>query len=123
MATQDMLEFAIVLDHAVNPDRSGAVPIVRTFGVAELASKLIRAAGSLHKRYEAACSYPWASTEAYETATARKEIAVAMLMKPFGIDVEFQRDPRGAAIKLKLPSGRTNDWGGEGYCVPTKAGV
>lgn len=121
MATQDMLEFAIVLNEETRGSIDGIV--TRPHTVAALASKLIRAAGSLHKRYEAACSYSWASTEAYETATARKEKAVAALLQPFGIDVEFQRDPRGAAIKLKLPSGRTNDWGGEGYCVPTKAGV
>lgn len=32
----------------------------------------------------------------------------------------FSGDPRGACVKLKVPSGRTNDWGQEGICVPTK---
>lgn len=27
-------------------------------------------------------------------------------------------DPRGATVKLQIPSGRTNDWGGTGICVP-----
>ena len=31
----------------------------------------------------------------------------------------FGGDPRGATIKIKVPSGRTNDWGKEGICVPT----
>lgn len=29
-------------------------------------------------------------------------------------------DPRGCTVKLTVPSGRTNDWGREGICVPTK---
>lgn len=32
----------------------------------------------------------------------------------------FDGDPRGACVKLKFPSGRTNDWAKEGYCVPTR---
>jgi hypothetical protein len=41
-------------------------------------------------------------------------------LAPFGISAEFQGDPRGAVVKLRLPSGRANDFGGEGYyCVPT----
>lgn len=27
-------------------------------------------------------------------------------------------DPRSAVFKLKVPSGRTNDWGQTGICVP-----
>lgn len=27
-------------------------------------------------------------------------------------------DPRGAIVKIVVPSGRTNDWGQEGICVP-----
>ena len=36
------------------------------------------------------------------------------------IEPVFQGDPRGACVKLKVPSGRTDDWGGTGICVPTK---
>ena len=32
--------------------------------------------------------------------------------------VTFSGDPRGATVKVLLPSGKTNDWGHEGYCVP-----
>jgi hypothetical protein len=31
----------------------------------------------------------------------------------------FNGDPRGATVKIRVPSGRTNDWGGVGICVPT----
>ncbi len=34
--------------------------------------------------------------------------------------VRFSGDPRGATVKLLLPNGNTNDWGKEGWCIPTK---
>lgn len=34
---------------------------------------------------------------------------------------EFSGDPRGACVKLRLPSGRSNSFGGDGlWCVPTR---
>lgn len=30
----------------------------------------------------------------------------------------FQGDPRGACVKLIVPSGKTDDWGRTGICVP-----
>lgn len=33
------------------------------------------------------------------------------------IEPIFSGDPRGCTVKLKLPSGFTNDWGREGVCV------
>lgn len=36
-----------------------------------------------------------------------------------GFGVIFQGDPRGCTVKVVVPSGRTNDWGREGICVPT----
>jgi hypothetical protein len=32
----------------------------------------------------------------------------------------FNNDPRGACVKLQVPSGKTNDWGQIGICVPTR---
>jgi len=31
----------------------------------------------------------------------------------------FSGDPRGAVLKIRVPSGYTNDWGKEGICVPS----
>ncbi len=33
--------------------------------------------------------------------------------------VHFQGDPRGCTVKLILKNGETNDWGKDGWCVPT----
>ncbi len=35
-----------------------------------------------------------------------------------GCAVLFSGDPRGCTVKLEVPSGKTNDWGREGICVP-----
>lgn len=40
------------------------------------------------------------------------------MLKPLGIFPVFSGDPRGAVLKLRMPSGRTNDWGREGVVVP-----
>lgn len=53
-----------------------------------------------------------------ERASQRIEAAC----KPWGIKPRFSGDPRGACVKLILPSGRYNSWGGaeQGFCVPTR---
>ena len=43
---------------------------------------------------------------------------VVKLLAPYGIKPVFSGDPRGAVVKLRVPSGRTNDWGQTGICVP-----
>jgi hypothetical protein len=35
----------------------------------------------------------------------------------------FTYDPRGATVKLRLPSGAANNFGGDGWCVPTTGRV
>jgi hypothetical protein len=37
-----------------------------------------------------------------------------------GCGVVLKGDPRGATVKLVMPNGATNDWGKEGWCVPTQ---
>jgi hypothetical protein len=43
---------------------------------------------------------------------------VTAAVAPYGITPIFQGDPRGAVVKLRVPSGYTNDMGREGVCVP-----
>jgi len=49
---------------------------------------------------------------------ARLQHRLVKELEPYGITPVFQGDPRGAVVKLKVPSGKTNDWGREGVCVP-----
>jgi hypothetical protein len=39
---------------------------------------------------------------------------------PVGFKAVFAGDSRGCVFKLQVPSGRTNDWGKEGICVPVR---
>lgn len=50
-----------------------------------------------------------------ETRSQERMIAY---LKPYKIVPIFSGDPRGAVVKLRVPSGRTNDWGQTGVCVP-----
>lgn len=50
----------------------------------------------------------------------RAEDAITALCAEFeGVTPIFSGDPRGATVKIKVPSGYSNSWGGEGICVPT----
>lgn len=39
---------------------------------------------------------------------------------PEGFKAIVNRDPRGAVLKIQVPSGKTDDWRREGICVPTR---
>ena len=46
--------------------------------------------------------------------------AAILRLLPAGFKAIHSGDPRGAVVKIKVPSGRTNDWGAQGICVPTR---
>lgn len=58
----------------------------------------------------------WTEKREQQLEKRIKEI-VAGLGEGFG--VIFQGDPRGSTVKITVPSGKTDDWGKEGICVPT----
>ena len=41
-------------------------------------------------------------------------------LAPYNVSAVFDGDPRGACVKLRVPSGRTDDSGQIGICVPTR---
>ena len=43
---------------------------------------------------------------------------IKALLAPYNVVPDFSGDPRGAVVKLVVPSGRTDDWGETGLCVP-----
>jgi hypothetical protein len=116
MASQniDIIEFGIVLHEAIQDQ--DPQHLASPYRTAKLASALMRAAKSLHRRYKEACNRDVGTD--YENQTDKKERAVVAMLKPYGIRPIFCHDPRGASIRLVLPTGRTNGFGGEGYCVP-----
>jgi hypothetical protein len=70
------------------------------------------------------CTSPTGDADKHHPVTriARREQSIRSTVEricaPYGIKPDFQGDPRGAVVKLKVPSGRTNDWGRVGVCVP-----
>jgi hypothetical protein len=104
-AISDRLEFAAVLG-------AEGVP-------SDVILDVLRDARTIHRLAEIACERELTSTE-----EKRDEIATARIggrLAAYGIESHFQGDPRGAVVKLRLPSGRANDFGGEGlFCVPTR---
>lgn len=69
------------------------------------------------------------SVEMSEAETARQErkdevndAAIEAICKAWGLKARLDGDPRGYVVKLLLPSGRHNTWGGAecGWGVPAK---
>ena len=92
-----------------------------------------RLAKALRARYEAACSYPWANTPAYEKRTEKMEAKLCKLLEAVGFNITqshaldivpvhgpnglplwaaLQRDPRGWPLILSI-GGRVESVGGE----------
>jgi hypothetical protein len=49
---------------------------------------------------------------------AKMQARLLKLANQHGISLVFNGDPRGPAILVSVPSGRTNDWGRRGVVVP-----
>ena len=52
--------------------------------------------------------------------SCRAETRITSALAQFGATAAFSGDPRGACVKVVVPSGKTNDWGRTGICVPTR---
>lgn len=52
--------------------------------------------------------------------SCRAEDRIASRLAPFGVTPDFQGDPRGCTVKLRVPSGRTDDGARIGLCVPVR---
>lgn len=85
---------------------------------ADVARAVLRDANTIQRLAVAACNRELAKREilADEDAQARIIARLASL----DIEPVFSGDPRGACVKLRVPSGRTDDWGQVGLCVPTR---
>ena len=104
-AEQDRIEFAATLG-------AEGVP-------ADVIFDVLRDARTLHRLAEKDCNYGLTDTD--RKREEHCEARTAGRLAAYGIVAQFSGDPRGAVVKLRLPSGRSNDWGGEGlYCVPTR---
>lgn len=90
------------------PDKEGIVPFAR---------ELMRLARKCAHFAEAACGELSPRQAALDEANDRR---IEELCEAFGASVLIQGDPRGFTVKLLLPSGSYNTWGGHenGWGVP-----
>ena len=86
----------------------------------ELARLILRNAATLQRLGIDGCNRELTPGEKKQDEDCEQRIRLAC--ERFGIEPTFSGDPRGAVVKLLLPSGRWNSFGGPecGFCVPTR---
>lgn len=102
-------------------DRDEFVAIMTQEGVSlDAIEHVLKLAIRYHRIQERFCNddMPAATERLFRGDERRIEGAVTAFLEPFNVTPVFSSDPRGATIKLRVPSGRTNDWGNTGICVP-----
>jgi len=85
-----------------------------------LARLILRNAATIQRIAAAYCNRKTTPGEVEQYECCQDRIRKAC--EPWGIKPTFNGDPRGACVKLLLPSGRNNSFGGAecGFCVPTR---
>lgn len=66
-----------------------------------------RSASTLHKRFEAECSYQWADTDKYRDRTQKLVERVRTKAREYQMGIEINQDPRGAPLKIVSFKGET----------------
>ena len=111
-------------------------PQVDAVQVAQVAGRIMRHAATYCRLAEESCNghpaqgsptMPAAQLgklqEKWDARIEREEARIEKLLtaaaSELGLVADFGGDPRGYTVKLMLPSGRSNSFGGEGYGVPT----
>jgi hypothetical protein len=115
--TQESAEFVAILAEEARTTTDPDGQVLRAIVIADTADELMRLSRSHHYLQEASCNGELTSRQ--EARERNIEAKIVELAKLVGADrVRFGGDPRGCTVKLVFPSGRTNDWGHEGICVP-----
>lgn len=74
----------------------------KLYDVVRNVQELATLAKSLHRRYEAACSYKWANTDKYRKCTENMENNAVKLASDIGLTLGLQTDPRGWPFILRV---------------------
>jgi hypothetical protein len=80
--------------------------------------KVLRYAATIQRLSAEACNRELKDTEFLNRIHATSQLMA--IGENNGFYPCFSSDPRGATVKLKVRSGKTNDWGEVGVCVPTR---
>jgi len=81
--------------------------------------KVLRHSATIQRLSAEACNRELKDTECLNRIHATSQLMA--IGENNGFMPCFSSDPRGATVKLKVPSGKTNDWGEVGVCVPTRS--
>lgn len=89
--------------------------------VVSLITEILKLSKTHHKIQENQCNYQISKAQQTREKNIETRIIeiIKLLFKKRG-GVIFSGDPRGATVKIILPSGYYDSWGGEGFCVPIK---
>jgi hypothetical protein len=127
--------FEQIIKDEVEPNQTGMETHNRRVEAGRLAGLLMRHAKTHHRLQEMVCNGCGAlygeSNEsfskrqmAHETWVEKRDKQIEHRITEIcrelgeGFSPVFSGDPRGCTVKIKVPSGRTNDWSKEGVCVP-----
>ncbi len=103
------------------------LPGVPPTAVIDYGRAILRAARTIQRLAETSCNLSLTKSEERRHAAAESRIRVCLAelssWSPDGRSVtiaEIGSDPRGYCVKLRLPSGKGNTWGGDecGWGVP-----
>jgi len=79
--------------------------------------RLLRYGASLGRFAENACNRELTEKEIYKNKVVKTHVCV--ILDSIDCKPVFSGDPRGCVLKIAVPDGYSNSWGGEGICVPT----
>lgn len=82
-------------------------------GLSAMLEELMKLAKRHGRLQEKACNEQ--VKEGHDAVCEKKITAVC---ERIGCGVIFSGDPRGCTVKVTVPSGRSDSWGGVGVCVP-----
>ena len=79
--------------------------------------ELFSLAGKAHRLFEAACTYDLTKIQERNLARVKERVETILPEAGYTGKIRFNGDPRGYAIRINVPSGRSNNWGGEDWGI------
>lgn len=111
---RECIEFGAVLATEQKPGGGPALPSIL---LVDPLVRLCEINNALDALNEARCSYEVSARQ--RTRLRKLKDEAKKIIEALGPDFGYiiGDDPRGVPIRVCLPSGRSNSWGGEGWCV------
>lgn len=120
--TADRESFIARIRHEVtaNPADTGDQGRPSFPAVLDIARAILRDAATHYRLAEQDCNVGLTEAQARRSDACERRILARCAELGPGFGAVFSGDPRGATVKITLPSGYSDSWGGEGLCVPVR---